>query len=374
MIVVGGGINGSSIAFQLAKRGYKVTVIEQSKIAAKASGAAAGMLGAQTELIGNGPLFRLALKSRAMFPAIIAELEERSGIQIGYETKGIYKVAVSEKHEQDLKALIKLHNTAGEKAEWLSNDELIKREPGLAKSMLGAMFIPEDGQVQAYELSLAFAKAAISLGVEYHDFTTIHDFIIKDGKVTGVQTSQGDLLSDSVVVAAGAWSGLLLEKTGITLPVFPVKGECYSVVSNRKLLNSTICTEDCYIVPKKSGRYIIGATMRANTFDEKVTVGGISSLMNQATALLPEIANAEWEKAWAGIRPISGDGLPFLGEHPYVKQLYIATGHYRNGILLAPATGELMADYLDGRREPFMPFGLSRLDPNHLFKGESKCI
>ncbi|MDQ0268233.1 glycine oxidase ThiO [Cytobacillus purgationiresistens] len=362
VIVVGGGINGSSIAFHLAKRGYKVTVIEQGKIAGKASGAAAGILGAQTELTEDGPLFQLARQSRAMFPDIINELEELSGVQIGYQSRGVYKVASTENHAQKLKTLVHLQTNAGEKAEWLNIEELKRRESAISNTLLGAMYIPEDGQVQAYEFSLAFARAAMTLGAEFYEYTSVHDFLIKDEKVQGVQTSQGDLLSDSVIVAAGAWSSLLLEKTGLTLPVFPVKGECFSVISQKQLVKATIFSDDCYIVPKKSGRLIVGATVKPNTFDEKVSFGGISALMEKAIRLLPDIANAEWVNAWAGIRPISGDGLPFLGEHPNYKQLYIATGHFRNGILLAPVTGKLIADYIDGNRLDIKSFDLSRIN------------
>lgn len=361
-VIVGGGINGSSIAFQLAKRGYKVAVLDKGKIAGKASGAAAGILGAQTELAEDGPLFQLACKSRSMYRSLIPELEDLSQVHIGYQNKGVYKVAANKEEEQALKRLIESQQTAGEQAEWFSIDDLIHREPFVSNKLKGAMYIPNDGQVQAYELSLAFAKASIAIGAEIYEYTHVIDFILKDEKVYGVRTSQGEFLADSVIVASGAWSREILERTGLSLPIIPVKGECFSVKVEKPLVQGTIFSHGCYIVPKQSGRLVVGATVKVNSFDEKVTFEGISMLMEKAQNLVPDIANTEWEGAWTGIRPQSADGQPFLGQHPACEGLYIAAGHFRNGILLAPATGELMADILEGKKEQFNPFKLSRLD------------
>ncbi|WP_404323141.1 glycine oxidase ThiO [Cytobacillus firmus] len=360
-VIVGGGINGSSIAFQLAKRGYKVAVLDKGKIAGKASGAAAGILGAQTELTEDGPLCQLACKSRSMYQSLIPELEDLSQVHIGYQNKGVYKVAANKEEELALKRLIEIQQKAGEQAEWLPIDSLIKLEPFVSNKLRGAMYIPNDGQVQAYELSLAFAKASIAIGAEIYEYTHVIDFILKDEKVYGVRTSQGEFLADSVIVASGAWSREILERTGLSLPIIPVKGECFSVKVEKPLVQGTIFSHGCYIVPKQSGRLVVGATVKVNSFDEKVTFEGISLLMEKAQNLVPDIANTEWERAWTGIRPQSADGQPFLGQHPAYEGLYIAAGHFRNGILLAPATGELMADILEGKTEQPNPFELSRL-------------
>ncbi|EIM05726.1 glycine oxidase [Planococcus antarcticus DSM 14505] len=141
-------------------------------------------------------------------------------------------------------------------------------------------------------------------------------------------------------------------ETGLQLKTYPVKGECFSVRTEASLLSSTIFTNDCYLVPKKGGRIIVGATVIPNTFNQQVTVEGVSLLMENAKKLVPPIAQAEWEGAWAGIRPQTADGLPYLGEHPGYRGLFIATGHFRNGILLAPITGEVMADLVEGKSPP----------------------
>jgi glycine oxidase len=364
VIIVGGGINGCSTAFHLAKRGFKVAILEMNRLASKSSGAAAGILGAQTELTEDGPLFQFAKKSRAMFPEVIKELEETSGVHIGYMNKGMYKVATTVEQVDDFKRIAQFQIQSGEQAEWLSIEELKEREPAVSEKLFGALYLKNDGQVQAYELSLAFARAAIVHHTEVYEYTNVYEWILKDSKIHGVRTNQGDFYAETVVVTTGAWNRVLLEKTGLELPIVPVKGECVSVITQRPLIDGTIFSHDCYIVPKKAGRLLIGATVKANTFNEKVTFEGVFQLLEKAKCLIPEIAQAEWEHAWAGIRPLSEDGLPFLGEHPDYQNLYIATGHFRNGILLAPATGEFMADLIEGKEIPFSEmkvFGLQRL-------------
>jgi len=361
-IIVGGGVNGGSIAFQLSKRGKKVLLLEKDRIASKASGAAAGMLAAQAELDDDGPLFQLAKKSRSMFPTIALEIKELTGIDIELINAGMYKIALTEQEESHFKKIIDIHQQAGEKAEWLSGDEVRKKEPALSDGIIGAMFIQYDGQLSAHQLSTGFVKAAITLGTELKEYVDVHSFIFQNGKVTGVITNEGEFLSDTVIVAGGAWSGRLLQEAGLSLSTYPVKGECFSVLTDRPLLTGTIFSHGCYLVPKKGGRLLVGATSKPHTFNQTVTIDGISSLMTKAQKLVPEISSAEWEKAWAGIRPQTGDGLPYLGEHPAYHGLFIATGHFRNGILLSAITGEVVSDLAE-RKQPTVdltPFKINR--------------
>ncbi|MGG0247473.1 glycine oxidase ThiO [Peribacillus frigoritolerans] len=360
-IIVGGGVIGGSIAFQLAKRGKKVLLLEKDRLASKASSAAAGMLGAQSELDPDNPLFTLASRSRAMFPALAEELKDISGIDIELVNKGMYKVALSSDQVAELKNMIKVQQNAGLEAEWLSTAEIRKTEPLLSDEIKGAMFIPNDGQVSATRLSLAFTESAAALGVDIKEFVHVSELVTENGCVTGVVTDIGRFSSENVIVAGGAWSAFLLEKSGIILDSYPVKGECFSVLTDRPLLEKTIFSHGCYLVPKVGGRIIVGATVKANTFDQKVRLEGISTLIERAMQLLPAIKGTELEKTWAGIRPQTGDGLPYFGEHPACKGLFIATGHYRNGILLSPITGVLIADILERKANPeWSPFRLDR--------------
>lgn len=348
--IIGGGVIGGSIAFQLAKRGKKVVVLEKGKIAEQSSGAAAGMLAAQVEMgRETGPMFQLAIQSRAMFPQLAEELRERSGVDISLINKGMLRIATTQEDAQELKEVMACQRQAGHFADWLTGDEVRKAEPALSDAILGAMYIEHDGHVLAPELAVAFHKSAAQLGADIREFAEVKSLLIEQGKVKGVVTHEVTIRCEQVVVATGAWSGQFMEQMNLHLPVYPVKGECLSVVTHRPLLQSTVFSHGCYLVPKRGGRLIVGATVKEHTFDRKVTIEGISALMERAKRLLPGIAHAEFEKAWAGVRPQTEDGLPFLGEHPEHEGLYLATGHFRNGILLSPLTGVLIADLIEGK-------------------------
>lgn len=360
-IVVGGGVIGGSIAYNLAKRGSKVLLLEKDQLASKSSGAAAGMLGAQAELEGDSPLFPLAKRSREMFPHIAKELQEVSGVDIEFVNKGMFKVALSNEEASQLKNIIDIQRNAGEEAEWFSTEELQKVEPLLANEIKGGIYIPKDGQVSAPQLSKAFFQSAAVLGAEIKEFTAVHSFIFEKKKVIGVETDDGNFYCENIIVANGAWSRQLLEKSGLELTVYPVKGECFFVKTHKPLLEKTIFSHGCYLVPKSGGRILVGATVKPHSFDRKVSLEGIATLMEKAKKLLPVIAEAEWEKAWAGTRPQTADGLPYISEHPEYHGLFIATGHFRNGILLSPITGELTADLVERKVVPELDvFNLNR--------------
>ncbi|MFP3321686.1 glycine oxidase ThiO [Planococcus sp. SIMBA_160] len=361
-IIVGGGVNGGAIAFNLAKRGLKVLLLEKGLLANKASGAAAGMLGAQAELDAEGPLFHLARTSRAMFSRLSDELKMISGVDIGLMNKGMLRLSLTDREHVEHCKISKIHKQNGEAAELLTGDEARKREPALSKEIRGAMYLENDGQVEAPKLAMAFLKAASALGTVVKEYVEVHSFYFSNERITGVATNDGDFMADNVVITGGAWSEKLLKHTGIHLDTQPVKGECFSVLAETPLLSSTIFTDDCYLVPKRGGRIIVGATVLPNTFNEQVTVEGLSFLMEKAKKLVPSISQCEWESAWSGIRPHTADGLPYIGEHPAYKGLFIATGHFRNGILLSPITGEVMADLIEAKTPSIdiSPFRIER--------------
>ncbi|WP_404452050.1 glycine oxidase ThiO [Virgibacillus necropolis] len=349
VIIVGGGVIGSSIAFQLSKRNYKVLIVEKDKLAGRASSAAAGMLGAQSELENNSPLFEVARQSRAMFPALADELKELTGIDIELMQNGILKVAMTNEECTHIKSISAFQQAVGEKAEWLSSEQVKEKEPSISDSVLGGMFMPNDGQVSAPKLSIAFAQAATVLGAQIFEYTEVCNFLIEKGHVIGVETVNGKLYADETIVAGGAWSTQIMKHTGMKLDVYPVKGECFSVRFKGRLLKSSIFSSMGYIVPKAGGRLIIGATQKPYTFDEAVHLGSVSHLVNNAKKIISSLKDAEWDKVWAGIRPQTEDGMPYLDKHPHVNGLSIATGHYRNGILLSAYTGLHMADLLEGK-------------------------
>jgi glycine oxidase len=366
IIVIGGGLIGGSIAYHLAKKGIRVLLLERDRIALGASSAAAGMLGAQSEMLESGPLFDLARRSRAMFPQLAKELREMCGIDIGLVQRGLLKVAITPEQAEECQRMMAFQLQAGEAAEWLTPKEAKEMEPCLTDSIEGAMYIPGDGQVSAPELAAAYIHAASLLGAVIRENVAVHSLRLTGNKITGVVTDEGPLDCDRVVVAAAIHGNQLLAHTGLNINVFPVKGECFSVTTPAPLLTSTVFADGCYLVPKRRGRLVIGATMIEGAYDRSVSIEGLSQLMSRACALVPAIASARWETAWAGLRPQTIDGLPYLGDTEQFEGLFIASGHYRNGVLLSPVTGELMAELITGNRHAMEPWGAFRTDRHSL--------
>lgn len=365
--IIGGGINGSSIAYQLSKLGKKVVILEKGTLACEASSAAAGMLAAQAEIEHDGPFFQLALKSQGMFPSISNELLEYTGIDIEFVNKGMLKIAETEELASALKSQILFQQNWDSGIQWLDATQVREMEPALTPTVAGAMFLPNDGHVQPAKLSLAFAKAAEHFGTEIRGNTKVLSFIYENGVVKGVYTSAGAVYCEQVVVANGAWAADLMKNTGINMTVYPVKGECFSVKPNKPIVHRSIFSDKrCYFVPKRNGEIYIGATVVENTFDKQVTAGGISTLIEQAVKLIPQLKDAPLERVWAGLRPQTDDGIPYIDEHPDIKGLFVAAGHYRNGILLSPLTGKLTAQLLTGQVEDEQLLSAFRIDRSQI--------
>lgn len=350
VIIVGGGVIGCSIAYQLSLRRVRTLLLERNLIASEASGAAAGMLGAQSEFIESESLFTLARKSRSIFPKLALELKECSGIDIGFVQYGVLRIARTEGDVKCYQRAAALQQKLGESVKWLSSAQAVLMEPALSPSITGALYFDHEGQVLAPQLTRAFAQAAAALGADIREFVEVHELMTDSGKLRGVRTDNEVYLSDQVVIASSIWSQPLLHQIGLNLPLYPVKGECIAIKTIRPLLHRTIYTDGCYLVPKSNGETVIGATVRPRTTDRKVTISGISELLQRAEELVPCIREAEWSRAWSGLRPQTPEGLPYMGEHPDMQGLYLAAGHYRNGILLSPITGIVMADLVQGKQ------------------------
>ncbi|TMU87371.1 glycine oxidase ThiO [Bacillus sp. BHET2] len=353
VVIVGGGVIGCSIAYQLAKRGKQVLLLEKNQLAGKASKAAAGMLGVQSELNEGSPLYQMAQASRNLYPALAEELKEVSGMDIEYVENGMIKLARTEEEAQSLSG-VGTRTDQGERIKWLSKTQLSDCEPNLSKDVEGGLLIPRGGNVSAPNLTKALGLASARLGVEIKEDTNVSDFLKDRNRIIGVQTPNGPFYGAEIIVAGGAWSQSLLEHLGMAFNTYPVKGECFSVKLSQELVKSTIFTEECYIVPKIGGRFLVGATEHPHTFDENISISGLMHLMELATGILPGLAQAHWDKAWAGIRPQTHQGIPIIGRSKEWKGLSIATGHYRNGILLAPITGMMIADLIEGMENPHL--------------------
>ncbi|HWO94833.1 MAG TPA: glycine oxidase ThiO [Bacillus sp. (in: firmicutes)] len=357
VVIVGGGIIGCSIAYQLAKSGVKTAVLERNKIAGEASSAAAGILGAQAEIDEEGPLLELALQSRGQFAQLIKELKEETGIDAELIQKGLLKPARSEEEAKFLKEKVRHHQKWDADVTWLTQEEVMRQEKGLSPLLSGAMYIPNDGQVNPVKLTEAFAIGASYHGAAIREYCDVQSIVQVNQQVKGVVTNNQVIYADKVVVTTGAWAKQLLESFMPDGDVYPVKGECASVLTKERLLTSTIfLDEGFYLVPKAGGRIIIGATKIPHSFNKDVSLDGVAFLLQKAKEIVPRIGEAAFERHWAGLRPQTADGMPYLGKHEEYEGLYMAFGHYRNGILLSAATGTFMADFI--QEKPVSPYFL----------------
>ncbi|WP_369901011.1 glycine oxidase ThiO [Bacillus manliponensis] len=351
VVIIGGGVIGSATAHFLAERNYKVAIIEKKKIASEASKAAAGLLGVQAEWDEYDPLFDLAKKSRMMFPKLTEQLREKTGIDIGYEEKGIYRVAHTEEEKQRLLDIMKWQTKTGEESHFLCGEELQRREPYLSHSIIGAVYHPKDGHVIAPDLTEAFASSASISGADIYEETEVLHIRIENSHVRGIVTTEGEMITEKVVIANGSWSTKLLQYFDESFGTYPVKGEVVAVRSRKQLLTAPIFQERFYIAPKRGNRYVIGASMIPHTYNKAVRPESITTILERAYHILPALKEAEWETAWAGLRPQSNHHMPYIGMSKEIAGLYACTGHYRNGILLSPVSGEYMANLIEGKQE-----------------------
>ncbi|MBD2231396.1 glycine oxidase ThiO [Phormidium tenue FACHB-1052] len=337
VLVVGGGVIGLAIALELRQQGASVTVLSRDFQQA-ASHAAAGMLAPQAEGLPPGPMLDLALASLALYPSWVNKLEALTGQSVGYWPCGILAPRRTV--------------PASSSQNWLDAATLAYYQPGLSHNVQGAFWHPDEGQVDNRLLVQALRSAVIDLGVTLHEGTGAIALRQYQGRVEQVCTAHaGDFSADQVVLATGAWAHELLP-----LPVFPRKGEMASLrvplgYGTPQPLQRVLFGEDIYIVPRRDGRIVLGATSQDVGFAPHNTAGGVHQLVGNAIALLPLLADFTLEETWWGYRPATPDEWPILGPGP-AANLTLATGHYRNGILLTPITAQLVAQAVLGQPDP----------------------
>jgi len=345
--IIGGGVIGQSIAYQLAKEGVSVVVLESQKIGSGATSAAAGMLGANSELEANDAFFQFAKESQRLYHTLSKELFEYSQINIQLVDNGMYKLAITDDEVEALQQLVKHHSSL----QWHSREVVLENEPTLSKGIKGALYIPEDGHVSPTHVCAAFSKSANYFGASLFENTPVHTIEKTAANEYTLSTPHTEFTCKHVVIANGVWSGYFFKQLGINGSLKPVKGECLAFQSNDIHLEKTIFYDHCYIVPKGDGRFVVGASMVENDWNTLPTIGGIHSLLEKVTPILANMESATLLHTWAGLRPQTDDGKPYIGQHPDGESIYFATGHYRNGILLAPQTGIMIRDLILGREQ-----------------------
>ena len=348
VVVIGGGLIGSAAARELALRGYEVALFDRGPEPERASWAAAGMLSPQAEAHRADVLLAFLLHSRSLYPAFVAAVEEESGLPTGYRAEGTLLVALTGDDRAELRQRLAWQRNAGLEVEWLEPEEALRLEPSVAPGLLGALRFAGDHQVDNRLLAAALKRAAERAGVAIREGVAVTRLLSSGGRVEGVELEGGGRVTAGRVVLAGGVASGTLDGLPRPLPLRPVHGELVAVRANPPLLRHVVDSPRIYLVPRSDGRLVIGATSEEIGLRRRTTEAGMRSLLSAAVELVPGIASAPILDHWSGLRPGTPDGRPLLGVEPALEGLVIATGHYRNGVLLAPATARVVADLIDG--------------------------
>lgn len=348
IIVVGAGVVGCAIAYELASRGASVRIVDTRAPGQGATRASAGMLAPYVE--GHLPALRtLGVRSLALYDRFVDRVVEESGEPVEYERSGTLQVALDPGEREELIALARTLAEAGVGHAWFDAADARAFEPGLSERVAGALHVNGQGYVAAGALTRALATAAARRGAA---LTTTRVESVEGGDTPRVVTATETLPADAVVIAAGTWAGAFEQPPRQPGHVTPIRGQILQLRLASRPVSRIAWGSRCYLVPWHDGTVLVGATVEDVGFDEHTTVGGVRQLLDAGAALVPALAEAAFVEARAGLRPMTRDELPVIGRSSTMRQVFYATGHYRNGVLLAPLTAALVADLvLEGRED-----------------------
>ncbi len=349
VLIIGGGLIGCSIALRLAQVGLRVSVLDRGEPGGEASAAAAGMLAPHGETVEPDAFFELCVASRDLYPQFVTEVEELSGQSVGYRRDGTLLVSLDEEGEKELEHVHHTQQQAGYQLERLSSAEAARRIAGLSPEIRGGLFVPGDHWVDNQRLTTAVIAACRRLGVTLCGGRPVTKLNVRSGRVESVEAGYGPTAeagsrfsAGQVVLAAGCWSRDLVAPLGIMLPMEPCRGQMLEFDAPMELplvLRSGIH----YLVPRSPQQVLVGTTAEYVGYEKAVTGEGLRSILEGAMRLFPGIRDFRLRRAWAGLRPDTTDHLPILGRGE-IENLIFATGHFRNGILLAPITAQLISE------------------------------
>jgi glycine oxidase len=343
VVVIGAGIIGCAAAWALARAGMQVVVLERSRVAAESSGAAAGILAPRVHA-SESAIFPLAMASHARFGSLVAELREETGLDVEFARSGVFDLAFDEAREEALRDKVRWLQELGHDVAWLERQDVLTEEPALSSDLRGGFFDADAYHVSPSRLTNAFAQAAGRRGVTFRFGLDVLGIRGSNGRASAVQTTAGDVATERVVVAGGAWTSQFGSWLGLAIPVFPAKGQILTVSAVPPPLRAVIFGMEGYLLPRLDGTVVVGATVEQTGYDKNLTAGGVAWLLNTLRALCPALADAPLDRIWTGLRPGSPDDLPIVGQPPNWENVTIATGHYRNGIMLAPITAQIVSD------------------------------
>ncbi len=353
IVIVGGGVMGCACAWELARQGKRVVVLERSVPGAEASSAAAGILGASVEMHADGPLARLARTSRALYPRWARALARETDIDVELRPCGVVRVATT---ERELARVARAAAWQSPRPKLLDRRALSRREPQLDRRLAGGVLFADDARIEPRALLAALRIAASRAGATFRSGAYVRRVITTRGRASGVALDDGSVVSgEHVVVAAGSWTTLI---DGAGLPpgsVVPARGQIVVVKATEPPLAGVVFGPRAYLVPRDDGRVLVGLTLEFVGYRRDVTAGAVRDLLVAAIELVPALSAASFSDSWSSFRPYTKDELPIIGAAS-VEGLWLATGHHRNGILLAPVTAAIVSALIRGRRPP-LPIG-----------------
>jgi glycine oxidase len=353
--IVGAGIIGCSIAFELAKAGMQVCVLERGGIGEESSAAAAGMLSGQHGVTNLGARYQLHVEARELHGRLADDLREQIGIDVGFCRWGLLELLFTPGEVRAADRCCAIQTQAGLRVERLSREETLALEPALAPDLQGSIRYVDEAHVHNGRLTIALAEAARRTGAELRSGAPALALIRERERVVGVQTSTETVYAEAVIVANGAWSSDLIRPLGLMLPVKPMRGQMLAVRTVPRAVSQIIYGRHMYLVPRPDGETLVGATVEDVGFRKEVTLEGLEELIQAGRHIAPGMMGQPVIRTWAGLRPGSPDGLPLVGPVAGLPGLILAVGHHRNGILLGPMTGVLVKQWLvDHVQSPYL--------------------
>lgn len=355
VVIIGGGIIGCAIAYELAKAGERVTLLERNALAQEASWASAGIISSPSPGTGE-----FGLRSFRRYPALIAEVEESAGMRVGWNQTGETALIGADNDPRPLQDLMEWQQGQGLHVEWLEGAALREHEPVLSPAIQAAIYERDAGSLRVHMMAKALARAAANHGATIREYTPALGLETAGDRVTGVRTPEGIVGADMVVLAAGAWSNGIGELAGLNVPTIPVHGQMMAIADPPTPLRTVVAGGGMYLLPRADGTIAAGATVDYQGFTKRVTPTGINALITLVDQFAPSLNGARLVETWSGLRPGSADGTPIIGPAPHREGLWIATGHFRGGALLAAVTGELVSagirtGTVDSLLAPFTP-------------------
>lgn len=369
VLIIGGGVIGLSIACELAMRGERsVSIIDKGRCGEEASWAAAGMLSPQVDADEDNAFFRLCCESRDAYPAFIERLESGTGVSTDFDQTGTIFPAFSDREALLLERRYDWQTRRGLDVANLDANEIREIEPELNPAVLRALLFPRDWQINSRKLFTALKLHAEAQGVKITENTSVEHVTTAGSRVTGIATSDGSTAADEIVVATGAWSSLI-DIGGEPMPftMTPIRGQIVAFRPNVQPVRHVVYGTKGYVLPRPDGQVLAGATSEDVGFDKSTTGEARSGLQMMAASMIPTLQNVEIADQWSGLRPRSSDDFPLIGDVG-IDGLTIATGHYRNGILLAPITAKIVADMILSNN---LPQNIDQFSPRRFSAGRA---